>query len=56
MSHPKIAEDLPLIFIRVRNVEQFLQIFQKRLERTHLNILAGFCFPKFDSEKWERLF
>lgn len=48
-AHPKIAEDLPLIFIRVRNVEQFYK-FSKRLDRTHLNILAGFCFPKFDSE------
>lgn len=48
-AHPKIAEDLPLIFIRVRNVEQFYK-FSKRLDRTHLSILAGFCFPKFDSE------
>ena len=29
-AHPKIAEDLPLIFIRVRNVEQFYK-FSKRL-------------------------
>lgn len=48
-AHPQIAEDLPLVFIRVRNVEQFYQ-FSKRLERTHLSVLAGFCFPKFDSE------
>lgn len=48
-AHPKIAEDLPLIFIRVRNVEQFYE-FSKQLDRTHLSVLAGFCFPKFDSE------
>lgn len=51
----KLEQDLPLIFIRVRNVEQFLR-FSTYLEKKFLKILAGFCFPKFHSENGERYF
>ena len=39
---------LPLIFVRVRNTEQF-RTFSKKLTKEHLKILAGFNFPKFNS-------
>lgn len=38
--------DLPLIFFRVRNPEQF-QSFAARIKREHLNVFSGFVFPKF---------
>jgi len=41
--------DLPLIFLRVRNAEHFVH-FTERLSRETLNILAGFVFPKFNSD------
>jgi citrate lyase beta subunit len=40
--------DLPLLFIRLRNIEQFKN-FSKRLSAQHLEILSGFNFPKFDT-------
>lgn len=40
--------NLPLIFIRVRNVEQF-RIFSKMLNEKHIKVLTGFNFPKFNS-------
>src|SRR5690606_37051348 len=40
-------EDLPLIFIRVRSVEQFKE-FSKRLTLHQLKVLTGINFPKFD--------
>ena len=43
-----IVDDLPLIFIRVRNKEQFRQ-FSERLTQRQISVLSGFTFPKFDS-------
>jgi len=40
--------DIPLIFLRVRNIEQF-KSFSLRLHKKHLCVLCGFVFPKFDS-------
>lgn len=45
-------EDLPLIFLRVRSVEQFKKI-SSRLTKDHINILVGFIFPKFNSSNGE---
>ncbi|HPJ82005.1 MAG TPA: HpcH/HpaI aldolase/citrate lyase family protein, partial [Saccharofermentans sp.] len=40
--------DIPLIFLRVRNNEQFIR-FTGRLTEKHTQILTGFVFPKFTS-------
>lgn len=45
----ELLNRLPLIFIRVRNVYQFKNLLGK-LNNFHLSILAGFNFPKFNSE------
>jgi len=42
-------DELPLIFLRVRDTSQF-STFIKRLSRKHIEILSGFVFPKFYSE------
>lgn len=42
------AQNLPLIFIRVRNVDQFRHLAQM-LKVEHLSVLCGFSFPKFNS-------
>lgn len=42
-------EDLPLIFIRVRNLNQF-ENFLKRLKRNIAVLITGFIFPKFNLE------
>ncbi len=39
-------DDLPLIFLRVRNTEQFYS-FSEKLSKIQANILTGFVFPKF---------
>lgn len=41
-------KDIPLIFLRVRNNEQFIR-FTGRLTEKHTQILTGFVFPKFTS-------
>ena len=41
-------EDIPLIFFRVRSVEQFKH-FAAMLEPRHIRYLCGFNFPKFNS-------
>ncbi|MCQ2383829.1 MAG: HpcH/HpaI aldolase/citrate lyase family protein [Paludibacteraceae bacterium] len=41
-------EDIPLIFFRVRNVEQFKH-FSAMLSPRHIKYLCGFNFPKFNS-------
>lgn len=48
-------ENIPLIFCRVRSVEQFRN-FAKSLTKEHCKILAGFNFPKFTSECGEEYF
>lgn len=40
--------DIPLIFIRVRNPQQFKE-FSKRLTVKQASVLTGFNFPKFNS-------
>ncbi len=40
--------DIPLTFVRVRNVDQFKH-FVERLNANHNHILSGFVFPKFTS-------
>lgn len=42
-------DDIPLIFIRVRNVQQFKDFVSKMTSR-QAHVLAGFNFPKFCSE------
>ena len=41
-------DDIPLIFMRIRNPEQFRN-FVPRLTKRQANILTGFNFPKFNS-------
>lgn len=41
-------EDIPLIFFRVRSVEQFKH-FASMLQPRHIKYLCGFNFPKFNS-------
>lgn len=40
--------DLPLIFFRVRNPEQF-RSFAQKIRKEHLSVFSGFVFPKFSS-------
>ncbi len=42
-------DDIPLIFMRVRNPEQF-KSFAARMTKRHGDILTGFNFPKFNSK------
>jgi citrate lyase beta subunit len=41
-------DEIPLMFLRVRNPEQF-KSFSKKLMPKHTNVLSGFTFPKFNS-------
>jgi citrate lyase beta subunit len=41
-------DDIPLIFLRVRNIEQF-RSFSQKLTPSQTSVLSGFVFPKFDS-------
>lgn len=41
-------EDIPLVFFRVRNPEQF-KSFTNKLNPDHIKIIAGFVFPKFSA-------
>lgn len=45
-------DDLPLIFCRVRNQEQFMN-FADQLTPRHAKVLAGINFPKFNSQNGE---
>lgn len=40
--------DVPLIFLRVRNISQFVS-FTEKLSSKHVSVLTGFVFPKFNS-------
>ncbi len=42
-------DDIPLIFLRVRNTEQFRK-FSKKLNSKQASVLSGFVFPKFYSD------
>ena len=41
--------NIPLIFFRVRNYNQFVK-FTSKLRKDHYKYIAGFIFPKFNSE------
>lgn len=45
----RMEERLPLIFVRVRSVTQF-EKFLEKLGKEELSVLAGFNFPKFNSQ------
>lgn len=47
--------DLPLIFVRVRNIDQF-QNFSKRFEPKHAAAITGFVFPKVSHETAQQYF
>lgn len=54
VENKKISyDDIPLIFLRVRNPEQF-KSFSSRLEAHHSAVLSGFVFPKFYSNNAEQ--
>jgi len=42
-------DDIPLIFVRVRNPEQF-KSFAARMTKKQASVLTGFNFPKFNSQ------
>lgn len=44
--------DVPLIFLRVRNIKQFIN-FTKKLDNSDYEIISGFIFPKFDDTNAE---
>lgn len=48
LNDKSLIDRLPLIFIRVRNCNQFKK-FSKKLTKEHLQMLTGFNFPKFNS-------
>lgn len=48
-------DDLPLIFFRVRSVEQFKH-FSTMLEPKHIKLITGFNFPKFNTSNAEAYF
>lgn len=48
-------ENLPLIFCRVRNPEQFRH-FSEKLTLNQVKVLAGINFPKFNSKNGEEYF
>lgn len=48
-------EDLPLIFFRVRSVEQFKH-FSSMLEVKHIKLITGFNFPKFNTSNAQAYF
>ena len=45
-------QNLPLIFFRVRNVEQFHH-FASMLKPEHIRLITGFNFPKFNAQNGE---
>ncbi|MBQ9867608.1 MAG: HpcH/HpaI aldolase/citrate lyase family protein [Lachnospiraceae bacterium] len=46
------AGDIPLLVVRVRNIEQF-KAFSARLSLSQLGLLSAFNFPKFNKENGE---
>lgn len=51
-SNEITIDDLPLIFVRVRGVDQFKR-FVEKLSQKHAEVLSGFVFPKFHSDNAE---
>lgn len=52
---PSLKEDIPLIFIRVRGVEH-LKEFSNKFKKHQIQLLAGFVFPKFNSNNGREYF
>ncbi len=48
-------EDIPLLIIRVRNIEQFKH-FSARLKKNQVAYLTGFNFPKFEAGNGEEYY
>jgi len=46
-------DDIPLIFLRVRTVDQFM-VFSEKLSVAQARVLSGFVFPKFYSSNAEQ--
>lgn len=46
-SNEITLNEIPLLFLRMRNAEFFISFSEKLIEK-HLDVLAGFIFPKFD--------
>lgn len=44
-----LLKEIPLIFVRVRNVEQF-KSFSEKFNTNQLKFVSGFVFPKFNSK------
>ena len=47
--------DIPLLFCRIRNLEQFKR-FTSKLTKEQMELLTGINFPKFNSENGEQYF
>ena len=53
LDEQKISyDDLPLVFCRVRNHDQFIR-FADKLTKQQAKVLAGINFPKFNSQNGE---
>lgn len=48
-------DDIPLIFLRARNVDQFAA-FAGKLNKKQADVLTGFTFPKFSTENGDDYF
>ena len=48
-------DDIPLIFVRVRNLEQFHH-FANMIDKRVLKVFTGFNFPKFNGENADKYF
>lgn len=48
-------DDLPLIILRVRSVEQFIR-FSEKIEPHQVKLITGFNFPKLNSDNGEAYF
>lgn len=55
IKDPDLLNKLPLIFVRVRNVEQF-RALAKKMNKNQVKMLSGFNFPKFNSSNGEEYF
>ena len=49
ISNIEVTNNIPLIFFRVRNYNQFLR-FTSKLRADHFRYITGFIFPKFTSK------
>lgn len=54
-ENPNLIEEIPLIFIRVRDVEHF-RAFASRFKGYQIEFVAGFVFPKFSSKNGSEYF